>query len=151
MAWWHIVREALGWWELGLARQGLQELMALDGKDARRPESLQVRLLIEMDCRLWNAAADTARLLCAQKPTEPRFFLHAAFCLHETGDTLAARHMLLRGPKVLWTEPLFHYNMACYLAVLGDSRQARRSLRRAVEMDSSLADTAAHDEDLKSI
>ena len=66
-----------------------------------------------------NAAADTARLLCLKVPETPEFFLQAAFCLHETGDTLAARDWLLRGPKALIKDPLFQYNMACYLAVLG--------------------------------
>ena len=77
--------------------------------------------------------------------------MQAAYCLHETGDTLAARDWLLRGPGELLREPLFHYNIACYHAVLGDREGALRHLARAFEMDPSLRGIAAGDEDLESL
>lgn len=116
-----------------------------------RKHALELRLLAEMESRRWNAAADTGRLLCIKEPKEARFFIHAAYCLHETGDTLAARDWLLKGPATLIEDPLFHYNIACYLAVLGDRKRAESHLERAFEMDSSLRQTAQEDTDLAAL
>lgn len=116
-----------------------------------RRHALELRLIAEMESRRWNAAADTGRLLCLKEPKEARFFIHAAYCLHETGDTLAARDWLLRGPATLIEDPLFHYNIACYLAVLGDSKRAESHLERAFEMDASLRESAQEDTDLAAL
>jgi len=139
---------ASGWLELGLPCETLYELRSLPLSLQLRPEALRLRLLAEMALDRWNAAADTARLLCLKVPETPEFFLQAAFCLHETGDTLAARDWLLRGPKALIKDPLFHYNMACYLAVLGEHKRARTHLRRAFSLDGSLREAARKDSDL---
>ena len=146
-----ILRSALGWLELGLPEEALSELGSLSARDRMRRHALELRLIAEMESRRWNAAADTGRLLCLKEPKEARFFIHAAYCLHETGDTLAARDWLLRGPATLIEDPLFHYNIACYLAVLGDSKRAESHLERAFEMDASLRDSAQEDTDLASL
>lgn len=146
-----ILRSALGWLELGLPDEALSELTGLSARDRMRRHALELRLLAEMECHRWNAAADTGRLLCLKEPKEARFFIHAAYCLHETGDTLAARDWLLRGPATLIEDPLFHYNIACYLAVLGDCKRAETHLERAFEMDASLRETAQEDTDLEAL
>lgn len=146
-----ILRAALGWLELGLPEEALSELVALSARERMRRHALELRLLAEMEAKRWNAAADTGRLLCLKEPKEARFFIHAAFCLHETGDTLAARDWLLKGPAALIEDPLFHYNLACYLAVLGERQRAKSHLDRAFEMDGSLRETAQEDTDLEAL
>lgn len=141
----------MGWLELGLPDEALSELGELPARDRMRRPALELRLLAEMESHHWNAAADTGRLLCLKEPKEARFFIHAAYCLHETGDTLAARDWLLRGPATLIEDPLFHYNIACYLAVLGDCKRAETHLERAFEMDASLRETAQEDTDLEAL
>ncbi len=145
------LRAALGWLELGLPEEALSELAALSARERMRRHALELRLLAEMEARRWNAAADTGRLLCIKEPKEPRFFIHAAYCLHETGDTLAARDWLLKGPAALIEDPLFHYNLACYLAVLGERKRAKSHLERAFEMDASLRESAREDSDLDAL
>jgi len=142
------VRAAVGWLELGLPDEALVELEPLPWRIQVRKSLLELRLVAEMADRSWNAASETARLLCLKDPAEPQFFLHAAYCLHETGDTLAACHWLLRGPKALFSEATFHYNLACYLAVLGESARAKSHLKTAFGLDESLRDSAHHDQDL---
>ena len=143
-----VMRSALGWLELGLPEEALSELSSLSARDRMRRHALELRLIAEMESHRWNAAADTGRLLCLKEPKEARFFIHAAYCLHETGDTLAARDWLLRGPATLIEDPLFHYNIACYLAVLGDRKRAESHLERAFEMDASLRVSSLEDTDL---
>jgi Flp pilus assembly protein TadD len=139
---------AQGWLELDLPEEALQELNRLGAKDRMKEAALEVRLVAQIRAGLWNAGADTGRLLCLREPREPRFFLHAAYCLHETGDTEAARNWLMTGPACLIHEPMFHYNIACYHAVLGERDRAESHLKRALAMDESLRDSAESDRDL---
>jgi predicted Zn-dependent protease len=142
---------ATGWLELGLADEALAELDSLPHEAQHQRAALELKLTAQMICESWNSAADTARLLCLKAADEPVFFLRAAFCLHETGDTLAACNWLLRGPKTLFEMPISHYNLACYLWTLGDASRARLHLRRAITMDESFREEARHDRDLAGI
>jgi predicted Zn-dependent protease len=145
------LESATGWLELGLADEALAELESLPHEARNQRAALELKLAAQMICESWNSAADTARLLCLKAADEPVFFLRAAFCLHETGDTLAACNWLLRGPKTLFEMPISHYNLACYLWTLGDASRARLHLRHAITMDESFREEARHDRDLAGI
>lgn len=142
------LQTASGWLDLGLPDEALLELQALPEVDQTSPVVLEMKVLIQMESKEWNAASETARLLCCKEPLNAEYFLQAAFCLHETGDTLAARNWLLRGPKSLLEIAMFHYNMGCYLWVLGEKDSARTHLRQAFQMDSALESFATTDRDL---
>jgi Flp pilus assembly protein TadD len=141
-------RAAVGWCEIGLPEEALAELSPLPWRVRMRRPMLELRLAAEMASEAWNAASDTSRLLCLKDPDEPRFFLHAAYCLHETGDTLAACQWLMKGPKSLLASAVFHYNLACYLAVLGETARAESHLETAFALDESLREDARCDPDL---
>ena len=145
------LRAASGWLELGLPDEALAELRELPHEQQSQQQVLKLKLCAQMECASWNAAADTARLLCAKAPTVADFFLSAAYCLHETGDTFAARNQLLRGPKALFEMAVFHYNLACYLWTLGQQASARRHLNQAIAMDASYRSEALADHDLVGI
>lgn len=145
------LRAAAGWFELGLADEALFELQALPPEVQRLRAVLELTLAAQMDREMWNPASETARLLCLKAEDEPEFFLRAAFCLHETGDTLAACNQLLRGPKTLFEMAIFHYNLACYLWTLGEAKRARSHLKQAIAMDKSYLESAREDRDLAGI
>lgn len=145
------LRAAAGWLELGLADEALFELQSLPFEHQTGRDALEVKLTAQMDCQSWNGASETARLLCLKAADEPEFFLRAAYCLHETGDTLAACNQLLRGPKTLFEMAIFHYNLACYLWTLGEANRARSHLKQAIEMDHSFLEAARDDRDLAGI
>ena len=141
----------MGWVELGLADEALAELESLPAEAQQERSALEVKLVALMECQSWNSASETARLLCLKAADEPEFFLRAAFCLHETGDTHAACQQLLRGPKSLFEMAIFHYNLACYLWTLGEGCRARAHLQTAVTMDESYREAARTDRDLVGI
>lgn len=143
-----IIRAASGWLELGMPDDALEELDALVGEDREERKALELKLAAQMSKEDWNPAAETAQNLCMQAVDEPDFFLSAAFCLHETGDTEEARKWLLKGPRVLDEMPVFHYNMACYLWTLGEGERAKNHLAQAVGMDASFLESAREDKDL---
>lgn len=147
----HQLIRAVGWLELGLADEALIELEELPRELRDSREALEIRLDAQMVSQSWNPASETARLLCLKAADEPEFFLRAAFCLHETGDTLAARDWLLRGPRALFGMAIFHYNLACYLWTLGESSRARSHLRQAFDLDKSFIEAARDDRDLLGI
>lgn len=142
---------AKGWLGLGLPDEALFELGQLPTDIRNRREVLELRLAAEMEDQRWNPASETARMLCLKHAREPRFFLQAAFCLHETGDTFAACNWLLSGPKALQRMPIFHYNIACYLWTLGHGSRARSHLSQAISMDGDLIEAARNDGDLHGI
>jgi hypothetical protein len=145
------LQAASGWLELGLADEALAELETLPTDFRSQREVLELKLAAQMVIQAWNPASDTARLLCLKAADEPLFFLRAAFCLHETGDTLAACNWLLRGPKALFDMAIFHYNLACYLWTLGEANRARSHLKQAITMDESFRAAARDDRDLAGI
>jgi len=137
-----------GYLQLEMPVDAMEELELLP-RIVRGGESYQELLLAaQMMGKHWNDASETARLLCAKRPKRKHYFIHAAFCLHETGDTLAARTWLMRGPKSLFKDPLFHYNMGCYSAVLGERDSALGYLEKAFDLDESLRAVAVKDGDL---
>jgi len=145
------LQAASGWLELGIADEALSELERLPREVRTQREALELQLAAQMVNQSWNSASDTARLLCLKVASEPVFFLRAAYCLHETGDTLAACHWLLRGPKTLFEMAIFHYNLACYLWTLGESNRARSHLQQAITLDESFLAAARNDRDLAGI
>jgi len=93
-------------------------------------------------------ALEVLDVLRAMVPDDPVLFINSAYCMHALGRTGEAKELLLGGPASLRERPLFHYNLACYEAQLGDLPEARRRLARAVELRPDLAEGATTDPDL---
>ena len=146
-----IIRAASGWLELGMPADALNELKNLPKESSEERVVLELRLAAEMALQNWKHGAETAKALCMEAVDEPDFFLSAAFCLHEIGETNEAMKWLLRGPEVLSEMAVYHYNMACYLWTLGEKERAHNHLAKAFEMDDSFKEAARYDKDLVGI
>jgi Flp pilus assembly protein TadD len=144
-------RAACGYAELGMTRESLAELNAIDDEFQARPEVLQLRLHHLMRRRNWARALTISRKLCRVAPQFSAGFLHAGFCLHELGETAKAKELLLKGPAALLNEPIYYYNLGCYDALLGNDQAAAMHLQTSFKMDASFRDLAKKDPDLKSV
>jgi tetratricopeptide (TPR) repeat protein len=144
-------RAACGYAELGMTRQSVVELNAIDEGNQKRPEVLQLRLHHLMSNKKWARALIVSRMLCQVAPESSAGFLHAGFCLHELGKTAQAKELLLKGPVALLKEPIYYYNMGCYDALLGNSKSAQVHLLTSFKMDPSFRELAKRDPDLKSL
>jgi len=144
-------RAACGYAELGMTRESLGELNALQDAEQERPEVLQLRLHHLMREKKWTRALMISRKLCRIAPRCCGGFLHAGFCLHELGKTAEARALLLKGPAALLNEPIYYYNMGCYDALLGNAKSAQVHLLTSFRMDPTFREIAKRDPDLKSI
>jgi tetratricopeptide (TPR) repeat protein len=144
-------RAACGYAELGMTRQSIAELNALQETEQERPEVLQLRLHHLMREKKWTRALVISRKLCRVAPQCCAGFLHAGFCLHELGKTAQAKELLLKGPAALLNEPIYYYNMGCYDALLGNAKSAQVHLLTSFKLDPSFREMAKRDPDLKSI
>src|SRR5256885_14625256 len=145
------LRAACGYAELGMARESMAELKAIDRVHQNRPEVLQLRLHHLMRAQRWTQALRISQKLCRAAPDCSAGFLHAGFCLHELGKTAEAKQLLLKGPAALLKEPIYYYNMGCYEALLGNVKDARINLETSFRMDSSFRELAKRDPDLKTV
>jgi predicted Zn-dependent protease len=144
-------RAACGYAELGMTRQSIQELNAIDRTQQNRPEVLQLRLHHLMRAQRWAQALRVSQKLCRAAPECSAGYLHAGFCLHELGKTAEAKQLLLKGPTALLKEPIYYYNMGCYEALLGNVKDARINLETSFRMDASFRELAKKDPDLATV
>lgn len=145
------LQAAQGYFNLGMVDEASEELDAVGADSQKRPEVLQLRLLILMKRKLWDVAIDVARSLCRSLEDMPDPYLHLAFCLHELHRTEEARQCLLQGPDTLQQVPTYYYNMACYEAQLGNVDKARTILEIAVKMNPDYRECALRDPDLRAL
>lgn len=145
------LRAAAGYAELGMNRESIAELKAIEKPAQDRAEVLQLRLHHFMREKKWASALRVSRRLCRVAPHCTAGFLHAGFCLHELGKTLQAKKLLLKGPVALLREPIYYYNMGCYDALLGNQKSAQVHLLTSFKMDPSFRDIAKKDPDLQSV
>ena len=145
------VRAAAGYAELGMNRESISELNAIEKRSQNRAEVLQLRLHHLMRAKKWTQALIVSRKLCRAAPQCGAGYLHAGFCLHELGKTAEAKKLLLKGPIALLREPIYYYNMGCYDALLGNPKSARVHLLTSFKLDPSFREIAKKDPDLKSV
>ncbi len=145
------VQAACGYAELGMTRESVAELNAIDSALQNRPEVLQLRLHHLMRQNRWAQALRVSQKLCRAAPECSAGFLHAGFCLHELGKTAEAKQLLLKGPAALLQEPIYYYNMGCYEALLGNVKDAKVNLHTSFKMDATFRELAKKDPDLESV
>lgn len=144
-----ILLAAQGYCELAMFDDALNELNSLPEEVQQEENAVELRLAILMQARRWKLALTLSHDLCRATPTKNIGYIHAAFCLHELGQTEDARDFLLNGPTTLHTEPTYHYNLACYECRLGNFELARAHLDRSFQLDKKFRQFARTDPDLE--
>ena len=139
---------AQGYSELGLPDLAMAELELIPADMQEEPLVVETHLSVLMQAKRWEAALPVGQELCRLVPDKSTGFIHAAFCMHEMGNTKGAREILLSGPQALKAEATYHYNLACYEAKLGNLDAARAHLDVSFAMDKKLRDYAMEDPDL---
>ena len=146
------LQAAVGYFELGMLAETWEELRTLvDSGRGECPGAVKLRTLLFLREKRWQAALEEAEHLCICDRGSTEGYIHAAYCLHEMGRTADARRLLEEGPGTLETEPLYHYNLACYQVLTGEPLLAMDHLHDAFEMDPELRKTAEKDDDLAAI
>lgn len=130
-----VLETARGFLHLRLYDDAWNCLRSLDREWAARPEVWTLRSMILMERREWQKALAILDDLCAIYPENLNNHLRAAYCLHELQRTAEARERLLGGPAELRRLSLYHLNLACYEAELGNLQAAKMSIRAGYRLD----------------
>jgi predicted Zn-dependent protease len=151
MSWERQLNAAMGYLNLGMCEDAMDELQGLTSTDSERPEVVALKIAVFMRQRKWEEALAKATVLMKTLPVQPSAYLDAAFCMHELGRTVEAKGILLEGPAALQQHSTYYYNLACYESCLGNLKLACELLRRAVRMDDTFAKLAMEDPDLANL
>jgi len=144
----HVLRAAIGWYELGLAQEALSELDALAPTDRDRTESLELRAVILQQLNRWEEAAHTYAVLCRCPGAPVDRFIAWGCCLFELNRVEECRSALLAAPPEARQQGLWNFHLACYEALLGHRAEARRLVRASLQLDPRLRQMASHNENL---
>ena len=142
---------AHGYFALGMREEAWAELGVVAESYQDSIEVRELTLCFLLSERRWQEALELSQTICEEMPDVDTGFIHAAYCLHEMGETSSACDTLRGGPDTLASNPLYHYNLGCYHAVLGELDEAAGALKEAFALDAKLAEMAKSDPDLVEI
>jgi hypothetical protein len=143
---------ALGFIELGLAKEAREELAHLTAAELAHADALAVRLEVAMLEESWDEIPLLAHPLTTLNPPVERPWIAWAYALREKQHIAEARDVLLLGSRSISNpSPLVDYNLACYHCLLANLPEAMRLLKSAFVRDPSWKVAAANDPDLASL
>ncbi len=144
----HVLRAAIGWYELGLAAEALAELDSLPAADRGRMESLELRAVVLQQLRRWEEAVQTYASLCRHPGAPVDRFIAWGCCLYELNRVAECREALLKAPVEAREHGLWNFHLACYESILGNQAEARRLIRRCLTVEPQLRRMATQNENL---
>lgn len=140
---------ALGFLELGMPEDALTELDEL-----KVANSVALHLRVDALFRLndWSAAAAICVPMTEQEPSDPGWWIQAAYALRRASSIEEAEVVLRAGLSRHPAHGLILYNLACYSCVQERADEARELFHRAVATDPEQMFTmGARDPDLVGI
>ena len=139
---------AVGYFELGMAEETLRELDALPPESQCDLEVLELRAVACQQLGRWASAAAAYEAMCRLPCADPDRFIGWGCCLYELGAYADCRLALLSAPQESRCHGLWNFHLACYEALLGNTKEARKLVRRALTLDPALRRMAERNENL---
>jgi tetratricopeptide (TPR) repeat protein len=143
----HLVA-ALGYHELGMHQEGLNELGRLPEADRDRLEVILLRVSILQSMKNWTLGAEMARKGVVNYPDAGDLYIVGAYCIRRAEELAAAFDFLESGAECLANEPCYWFNLGCYHCQLGRQKASKECVKRAIEMDRNYRKLADEDDDL---
>ena len=142
---------AEGYLELRMPLDANDEIESMDPDVRHLPEVLEVRVGIYRTLEKWELMQTVAKRLALHDPDQVQWTVWWAFATRRADSLEAARLILVNALERLPEVAIFHYNLACYEAQLGDIESAKTHLRRAIELRKEYQRRALEDEDLRPV
>lgn len=139
---------AVGYFELGMAEESLRELDALPPESQCELEVLELRAVACQQLGRWASAAAAYEAMCRLPCADTDRFIGWGCCLYELGAYADCRLALLSAPPESRCHGLWNFHLACYEALLGNTKDARKLIRRALTLDPALRRMAERNENL---
>ena len=128
--------QAEGYLELGMPQHALNVLARLEGPEAFGAHALYLRgeALRTME-RYWEALVPLGQSVLVT-PDNVHAWLAIGWCQKRTDRIDLAIDAIEHALNIDPSEALIHYNLACYLSLVGDKTRALRHLSEALTIDS---------------
>src|SRR5450759_509766 len=123
---------AEGWLGLGNQIESFEELERISPQLRAHPDVLEIRWQIYAKEKKWEACVDIARAIAKLVPSHPHAWIHLAYSLHGLTRTKEAKEVLLPVVDKCADENLIRYNLACYECLLGNLKEAKTWLEKAI-------------------
>jgi tetratricopeptide (TPR) repeat protein len=132
----HALSAALGWLELGNAREALAELDLVSAANQDHAGVLELRWAARAELRDWAGALHAANRLVDVAPDNVSGWLHRAYALRRApgGGLPQAWDALLPAADKFPDQLLVAFNLACYACQLQRLDAAREWLHRAMKL-----------------
>ena len=124
------------------------ELEAIDWDGRMTPEVLSVRVDLYHAAKNWDLMRDIAKHLAESLPDQSDGWVSWAFALRAQEQVKEAKEVALRGLELHPGYAILHFNLACYLSLLGEFPEAKKRLNRAIKLDERFKAESVSDEDL---
>lgn len=139
---------ALGYHELGMHQDGLEQLNHIAASDRHRHEVIGMQLSILQAMKEWERGATLARDGITKFTEAGDLYLGGAYCIRRSEGLEAAFEFLQHGADSLSDEPCFWFNLGCYHCQLGRLDEAQNCVEQAIGLDNKYRRLAEKDEDL---
>ncbi|MCW1924404.1 tetratricopeptide repeat protein [Luteolibacter arcticus] len=127
-----VCRRAMGFLELGLPEDALAEL---DELKVAHSAALHLRVDVLFRLKDWSAAAAICLPMTEHEPSDPGWWIQAAYAQRRARSIEEAEMVLLAALTRHPANGGILYNLACYACVQGRPDQARDYFRRAAVTD----------------
>lgn len=131
-------RQAEGYLEIGLPQQALEVLSRLGDRISRSPHALYLHGEALRSLGRYLEALEPLGQAAKTVPENVHVQMALGWCHKRTARLDLAIQDLERALDVEPTDPLVHYNLACYLSLAGQRRRALVHLSRAFSLDATL-------------
>lgn len=145
------LQHARGYLGLGMVNEASDELKAIDWDDRMKPELLAMRVDLYQAAKNWELMADIAMHLAETLPDQSDGWFNWAYALREMDKVTEAKDVALKGLELHPDQTIHHFDLACYLSLLGEYPAAKKHLNRSIKLDERFKAEAVEDEDLASV
>ena len=144
-----LLTAAEGFLDLGMPLDANDEIESMDPELRHVPEVLAVRVGIYRALEAWPLMQTVAKQLALYAPDEVDWTVAWAYATRRTDSLESARLILVNAVERLPGVAVFHFNLACYAAQLGELDRSKVYLSRAIELQPGYRLHALEDEDLR--
>lgn len=127
----HHLDAALGWVELGNAKEAGQELEQISEANRSHPEVQQVRWRMHSVAGQWDVCLALAQSMIDRTPGRAFGWIHASHALRKLGRVGEALELICTAMNRFPPNATMPYYAACYSARLGRIAEARNWLAQA--------------------
>ncbi|NNE91727.1 MAG: hypothetical protein HKN23_08780 [Verrucomicrobiales bacterium] len=141
---------AEGYVELGMYQEALEELSAIPVEVDDKQTKFEIadrRLKILQQMEAWEEGAKVARAAVVELPNYSTPYLLGAYAIRRAEGVEAAFEFLVSGEHCLYMTPDFWYKKGCYYCLLGQFKEAKECVYKAMGSGDEKYDTLVEEDD----